>query len=61
MTAFVEGAVQGLTKQVAMLERMLQAKADELKAAQREIIDLKRREINRQRAEALARRIAEEE
>lgn len=61
MTAFVEGVVAGLTKQVAALDKMLQAKASELAAAQREIADLKRREVNRQRAEALARKIAEDD
>jgi hypothetical protein len=61
MTAFVEGVVAGLTKQVAALDALLQAKSEELAAAQREIAALKRRETNRQRAEALARRIAEEE
>lgn len=61
MTAFVEGAVAGLTKQVAALDKMLQAKASELAAAQREIADLKRREVNRQRAEALARKVAEDD
>lgn len=61
MTAFVEGVVAGLTKQVATLDALLQAKGEELAAAQREIAALKRRETNRQRAEELARRIAEEE
>lgn len=61
MTAFVEGVVAGLTKQVAALDKMLQAKVSELAAAQREIADLKRREVNRQRAEALARKIAEDD
>ena len=62
MQAYVEGAVVGLTKQIAALEKQLQASTDELAAARREIADLRRREINRQRAEELhARRIAEEE
>ncbi len=59
MTAFVEGAVAGLTKQLAALEEALRARTDELAAARREIADLRKREINRQRAEELARKIAE--
>lgn len=59
MTAFVEGAVAGLTKQLAALEEALRARTDELAAARQEIADLRKREINRQRAEELARKIAE--
>ena len=55
------GRRRRLTKQIAALEKQLQASTDELAAARREIADLRRREINRQRAEELARRIAEEE
>lgn len=61
MTAFVEGVVAGLAKQVATLDALLQAKGEELAVAQREIAAFKRRETNRQRAEALARQITEEE
>ncbi len=57
MTAFVEGAVQALTKQMAALEKLLTARTDELTKVRTQLDDLRKREINRTRAEALARQI----
>lgn len=61
MTAFVEGVVAALTKRVTALDKALRASNEELAAARREIADLRRRETNRQRAEELARKIAEDD
>jgi len=60
MTAFVEGTVAGLTKRIATLDALLQERTDELAAARKDLAAL-RRAVNQQRAEALARRITEEE
>ena len=61
MTAFVEGAVQSLTKQMVALEKLLASRTDELTKVRAQLDDLRKREINRARAEALARQIEADE
>lgn len=61
MAAFVEGVVAALTKRIIKLEQMLENRSRELERMQGEIDNLRKREINRARAEEIARQIAVDE